>query len=73
MDRKTSRWLAAAAVSLHPVPGAEKGPWPTVNLDTRLFGVEDAVFADVVGEPDPVARGGQGTGCRSDLHRTDLP
>lgn len=36
-------------VSLHP-QGPATGPWPTVAIATRLFGVEDAVFADVDGD-----------------------
>jgi len=45
----TSGWEEGGlvTVSLHPERGAEAGPWPTVDVATRLYGVEDAVFADV--------------------------
>jgi hypothetical protein len=45
----TSAWEQAGlvTVSLHPGAGAEAEPWPTVDVATRLFGVEDAIFADV--------------------------
>jgi hypothetical protein len=40
-------WEEAGLVTVSLHPDDPTAPWPTVTVGTRLFGVEDAIFADV--------------------------
>jgi hypothetical protein len=46
----TTAWEEAGLVTVSLQPDDATQPWPTVTVGTRLFGAEDAVFADVDGD-----------------------
>jgi hypothetical protein len=43
-------WEQAGIVTVSIQPDQPRQPWPTVTVGTRLYGVEDAVLADVDGD-----------------------